>query len=570
MWASRALPLSWFWPRLPFAGLSAGSRGRKGMSNVSPILALLSLAAGAAFGGPAEAVSAAAADTAGQPAAVRPQLRYLSLHAVPLKERAEFLKVLSFHVNSLSREADLVAPVPVGPDVVRINMSDYLWERSVWEKMASLDPYFHVKIGGDGIVVPAVKAVEVPVVPAEVPAVQIEGVQFYRDGRGQELIEVEREDLKAGETVWVRERRGGGIVRRTVPAGKQAAQAPKAAPAKEKAQKADAVAAHAPWLPGQVIAVLAESLNSDAPIVDARWFIWQTAVQKDRKGSGYYDYLQFKKREDLQKAVALDIEAAKRVRKEMAAIVADSGVALNNRQILRFQTLTGGYWATLDANNNEGGRNAVRVLNGDYQHDAEEIYGVLPNGLFAFAASSADGELQETVPDNIAADHVSSSNDKRIHVGLSCIRCHSEGLRPIDDWARKVYRGPVQLASPDYAKLKRLQRLYLSDLPGQLRLDQEAYARSLKSVNGLTSEANARAYGSVWSAYADKPLGLAETAAELACTPAEWKAALESYGKRGAADPLLMGLLVGARMRREYVHESYSLMQTILAQFGRK
>lgn len=505
-------------------------------------LAIIALAIGPVLAGPAEQTSAAWVDCQRQPAEIRQHIRYL---AVPewydAAQRKAFLDSLAFHCNSLSREVDFAIPVMLAGNVARVNLIDYGWDRSTWEKLAAQDPYFHARIDGGGLVIPRVKEVEIPLVPA-IPADAIkERVSF---DRGQTWVD--RYSTDGGRT-W------------------KLANEFKAAEKKEE----KAVVAHAPWLPAQDITALALATNSDAPIVRADWFIWQTGIQKKRNGAGYYNFLGIKNRADLQKLSALDIEAAKRIRKEIAAIIQESGVALNNRQIIRLQALAGPFWFTLDVDEESGKKNALLNLDGDFVHVAEEIYFPLPNGLFGTAASDAAGALQETVPPDIASDDRSHSNDKAIHPGLSCFRCHEEGLRPIDDWARRTFadRPPpnVKLVSPDYAKLKRLRQLYLSDLPTQLKRDQEDYALAVKKVNGLTTKANAQAYAAVWRTY-EQSLTLEQQAQELGADAKVWRTALERYDAtiKPSNHVLTSTLLQGGKIKRGHWVEHYALSQTIL------
>lgn len=527
-------------------------------------VAVLSLAAAAIAGGPAEAVSAAAADIAKQPAGVRQSLRYLGLYAVPQKERAEFLKVLAFHCNSLSRESEIVAPVLVAPDLVRVNLLDYSWSRSVWEKLAAHDPYFHVGLDGGRVVVPEPPAVKIPAVE-EVPEVSIEGIQFFRELGGNRLQEVERGDLKPGETILVKKVRGGSLESVTVPTGVKRAE-PKREQVKEKAPSP----AHAPWLPGRDIAALALACNSDAPILRADWFLYWTAIENDRQGSGYYSFLGLGKKEsDFQELVGVDVKLAKKVKKEMAASVGRSGVTLNNRGIEWYASITGDYYRTQDYKTSTFKQNTIRLLAGDTEPpagDASEQYGTLPNGLFAFWLQNDKGERQDSAPDFIASDGSASGTDRRVHAGKSCIVCHSEGIRPVNDWVRRVYSGPLSLASPDYETLKRLRRLYLSDLEGQVKRSQRNYGEVLAKVNGLTSEANARAYGRVWDAYFETDLGVDDVCRELNVQPAAFLAALKAYASKGGADPILSGLLANPpeRIRREHFEEVFSIAQTIV------
>ncbi len=522
------------------------------------VIALLSLAGGAIAGGPGESVQAAALDAPKLPAEIRQHCRYLSLYNLPAKDRAEFFKVLTFHCNSLSREADLVAPVAVGPDVLRVNMLDYGWDRTVWEKLASVDPYFHVRLADGQLVVPTVRAVEVPVVAAVV----LEGVQFYRDGPGQTIVEIQRADIKAGETVWVREVVGGSI--KKITAGQKQASKP------AKAAEAKTTTAQAPWLPAAEIAALALAVNSESPIVRADWFLNQTAIQAGRDGHGYYDWLGLGKAEkDFQELVGVDVKGAQRVKREMAASIAKSGVTLNNRGIEWYATITGDYYRTQDFKTSTFKQNTIRLLDGDTdppKGDASEQYGTLPNGLFAFWLQNADGVRQDSAPDFIASDGHATGTDRRVHAGLSCIRCHVEGIRPLNDWLRRVYTGPIQLTSPDYLKLKRLRQLYLSDLDGQVKRSQRNYAERLLKVNGLTPEANARAYARVWDSYFETDLGIEDVCRELNVKKEVFMLALKAYAGKGGADPILTGLLANPpeRIRREHFEEAFAIGQTMI------
>jgi hypothetical protein len=461
------------------------------------LLALLPAGAAADVTGPAADVVRAWADLQLQQPALRPHLRYLSAYATPEADRAELARVLSFWVNSLSREAELVPPAQVAPGLWRVNLLDYGWDPVVWERLAGVDPYFHVKLR---------------------------------------------------RTVTVRSRSTGRTFRRD-----------------------RIVDAAAPWLPPGASAGLTEQTQSAAPIVRADWFLYRTAIQAGREGHGYYDFLGLgKKEKDFQELVGVDERLARKARKEIAAVVARSSVTLNNRGIKRLGAVTGGYWYTQDYKTSTDRQNTLRLLDGDAEPpegDASEQYGTLPNGLFAFWLQNGKGERQDTAPDFIAGDGQATDTDRRVHIGLSCIRCHVEGIRPINDWARQVYHGALSLQSPDYAKLVRLRQLYLSDLEGHVKADQEAYARALGRACGLKPAELARAYAAAWHAYAERDLGLEDAARELGCTPQQLVAALDAQLKAtGRLDPVLAGLIQKppVAVRREHFEELYGVLQSAL------
>lgn len=402
---------------------------------------------------PAGEVLAALTDARRLPAEQCRQTRYLTMYAVPAERRAEFVKVLAFHCNSLSREAELIAPRRITATLYAVELDNYGWAGTTYGPLATIDPWFHAKA---------------------------------TDGKTETLI-------------------------------------------------------HAPWLPVAAIAELATLTGSVVPILRADWFIAKTGEQRS-----YYDFLSLKTQTDAEKLAGLDRAAAIRIRKELAAIVTDSAVTLNNRQIFRFGSVGGAWWETRDVESSTERKNAVRNLDGDYKPDAHEIYFSLPNGLFGFALTDSAGKLIDTAPDKIASDGASTSTDRRVRVGISCIRCHAEGLRPIDDWSRKVFRvgNETALGSPDREKARRLKQLYLGPLQKALVDDRARYAESLKGLTGWTPEAASKAYAAAWAAYESGTLLPADVARELGCTEAELLGALRGQLKgSGLTDLAMAGLL---------------------------
>lgn len=326
----------------------------------------------------------------------------------------------------------------------------------------------------------------------------------------------------------------------------------------------------APWLPPAEIADLILLTHSQAPVVRGDWFYFQTGIQKDR-AVGYYDLLGLGTKEiDFQNLVGADAKKARQLKMEIAASVTKSTVALNNRGISRLQALTGGYWFTQDYKKSTDKQNTARLLQGDTEPpagDASEQYGALPNGLFAYWLQDDKGNRQDAAPDFIATDDKSSSPDRHVYAGLSCARCHTPGLQPIDDFARKLYQTPIQLRSPDYAKLKRLRQLYLTDLPGKLAVDNAVYASAVHACNGMTPAENARAVGRLWEEYIDAPVTPAKAAAELGVTEEMLVAKVKAYAAANTLfDPLIAGFAKSPAipMRREHLAEVFPQLVKIV------
>lgn len=413
-------------------------------------------------------------------------VQFLSLYAIPAEEREEAIRVLNFHINSLSRRPSLSRPKLVSPTLLLLDRRDYGWLRAVTNRLADVDPYFHQLVKIDGKV-------------------------------------------------------------KTV---------------------------NAPWLPAEAIDLLVAETRSRVPILRADWFFTQTAISKGRV-AGYYAFLQLKNRADFQKLVGFDKKNAQDSFREVATILQRSKVSQRNRQIFRFGAADSGYWETrdqLEKQSDEG--NAINQLDNDFVHQAEELYGVLPNDLFAMHLNDAAGGQQQTAPDEVGADTESTSLDPKIHAYLSCVRCHKEGLRPIRDFARPLFGGPIGrlvVAKNDKKLLQRLEQLYLKDYERKRKADNLRYAAALAELNGekWTPIRNAEAVKEAWRAWNDARVTRELAARELGVSEAVLKKTLVFFSTpldRGGAGQILPNTLLAyvidppATLLREHFEEHFGLL----------
>lgn len=473
--------------------------------------------ASAAAANPAAAVAFAHADCAKLPEDTAKRTRYFSLYAIPEKSRAEFARIVDFHVNMLSREAHIQPCRRVTPDLLAVDIEDYTWDAKVWERLVTEEPYFHAIVE----TVTTIEKTEKKHYPAGT-----------YDGKYHE----------AGD--W-------DVIVRT----------------KVKAKKA----ALAPWLPAKESAALALATQSEIPIVRADWFIHQTAIQLDRK-AGYYDFLGLgKAQKDFDDLAGVDLKKAKAAKREIFGLLSRSGVTGQNRVVGK---LAPEYWASFDFKKSTDLSNVLRQLDGALdppEGDASERYAFLPNGLFVFWLQNGQGVRQDFAPDFIASDKRSpnptSENDSRVHIGLSCVACHVEGLRPVKDYARRLYRGTIQLASPDHKKFVRLRQLYLSDLDGAIKDDNTRYARALWKVSSMKPAELAKAYSAAWYDYVEKDIGVDQFALELGVKKEHLVKSLKARAKSlTGLDPVLAGLIADEPidLRREHAEEIFGLAQIII------
>lgn len=330
---------------------------------------------------------------------------------------------------------------------------------------------------------------------------------------------------------------------------------------------------HAPWLPYEETRTLARLVDSRSPLLRADWFLANTCRQLSLNnkltGFGYYDFLGLKSRGDFFRLIGLDPGKYEKAKDQIrgnnirgAVEQGKSGVATHNRQFERLVSDNGGAWFTLDADDSTGKKNAVQLLRrGDFQHQAEEWYGVLPNGLPVTLLCDAQGVLQATAPDFIGIDDSPDviGRDHRIHANLACLRCHKEdGLRPPREWVRENMRSAqapggkagVGLSATDYKDYLALKRQFFSDLEKWFRQDRAVYAEAFlaattvqagcvvpKPLAGLGVAKAARQFARTYNAYAEHALELPQAAAECGLSSDEFRGRLKLYAAAKRRSP---------------------------------
>jgi hypothetical protein len=331
------------------------------------------------------------------------------------------------------------------------------------------------------------------------------------------------------------------------------------------------------FIPNPLLTGLAELTTltgSLTPVVRADQFLVLTGAQAGRAGFGYYDVLEFTKLADVEKLAALDRKTAERLYRESGSIIPASRVALNNRQLFRYATLVGCWWESRDADREDGRSNATANLLNDFKIAAREIVFTLPNGLPGYYACDADGKQVDTVPDTVATDNGSLNNDKRIHPCYSCVGCHSDaGLKPFDDWARRLYSRDTGLKfgrlAVDRESERRLESVYLGPVEKLYARDKADFAEKVLEASGLKPAELADEYRRVWSKYLDAPVTPRQAALELGVTVEDMRARFTLYAaSKGAAgiDPVLASLAAenGLPVRRAYWEERFATALLIL------
>ena len=218
--------------------------------------------------------------------------------------------------------------------------------------------------------------------------------------------------------------------------------------------------------------------NSTTPSIHVDWFI-ATASNPPL----YHDLLSLPLTDrELETRLEVDvnrnISSAPGVRVWRAGIN-DSGVSVNNRMLERHTSRYGAYWKSYDFAGSVGTQNIfTNPLN--FTHDGGEVIFNLPNGLQGYYLVNATGFRLDGAPINIVSNPAAS--DPTVRNGISCLGCHTEGIKFFEDQVRTVIEST---ANPAYDKAQAL-RLYVekSVMDGLLGQDMKRYRVALDATGG--------------------------------------------------------------------------------------
>ncbi len=187
----------------------------------------------------------------------------------------------------------------------------------------------------------------------------------------------------------------------------------------------------------------------------------------------------------------------------------NSGVSTNNRVVERHTSRYGAYWKSYDFAGSVGTQNILtHPLN--FTHDGGEVIFNLPNGLQGYYLVNASGFRLDDAPINIVSNPAAS--DPTVRNGISCIGCHTEGMKTFEDEVRSVIESNT---NPPYNKDQAL-RLYVekSDMDALVGKDMEKYGAALAATGGVfggvepVSRFHEAYQGPVDAAYAAAVVGL--------------------------------------------------------------
>ena len=253
---------------------------------------------------------------------------------------------------------------------------------------------------------------------------------------------------------------------------------------------------------------LQTQMKTDVPSVHIDWFIATASTPPL-----YHDLLSLPLT-DRELETRLEVDVARNLINAPGVRVSragfnNSGVSNNNRVVERHTSRYGAYWKSYDFAGSVGAQNIfTHPLN--FTHDGGEAIFNLPNGLQGYYLVNASGFRLDDAPINIVSNPAAS--DPTVRNGLSCIGCHTEGMKTLEDQVRSVIESN---ANPPYNKAQAL-RLYVekSDMDARVSGDMERYRGALEATGGAIggvepiSRFHEAFQGAVDAAYAAAVVGL--------------------------------------------------------------
>ena len=199
-----------------------------------------------------------------------------------------------------------------------------------------------------------------------------------------------------------------------------------------------------------------------------------------------------------------------------------SGVSNNNRLIERHKSdFTGGaYWISYDFATRVKEKNLLAHPL-DFKQDGGEVIFNLPNGLQAYLLIDQDGNRIDRGPIGIVSDP--DQPDRTVINGISCMKCHADGMRVNADQVRDAVEAAVKANPAAFSadEIKTIRAIYpeKSAFDELLKKDAKRFQDAVKATGSHLSKTEpiyilARQFNS--------ELDLAAAAAESGAKPDEF------------------------------------------------
>ena len=223
---------------------------------------------------------------------------------------------------------------------------------------------------------------------------------------------------------------------------------------------------------------LQTQMNTDVPSIHIDWFIATASTPP------LYHELLSLPLTDRELETRLEVDVARNLINAPGVRVwragfNNSGVSNHNRVVERHTSQHGAYWKSYDFAGSVGAQNIFTHPLG-FTHDGGEAIFNLPNGLQGYYLANASGFRLDEAPINIVSNPAAS--DPTVRNGISCIGCHTEGMKTFEDQVRAAIESNP---NPPYNKAQAL-RLYVeqSIMDDRVSEDMETYRAALAATGG--------------------------------------------------------------------------------------
>lgn len=472
---------------------------------------LFGLTASAVVAGPADAVELALADARQQPN--RTSLRYIWVRG-DARFSGDDIRVVSYAMNLISRSPLKYRPVPIANDkaiVLRIDTNLYATAREIdsfrtaWEDLR-FDPKF------SGLVTQGALKL------ANIDPDGVSNKITFRDGFA--YIQTE----KASDVL-----------------------------------KRDGVLRYRPPHVGDSWDVLSNLLHTESPVIDHYYFIFRSmlAVRDAARplydkvfGGRYYDLAGIPGggKNDLETLLkSLGVGDGKNfrqifedLRSDQRAAMWRSNVTSRMRLVEVFKTLAGRESQGIFSLTSDFGeadidvdQNPIANLLKVNKIKAHEAIWERTNGLHGFSLYDANFKRQDSVPDDVAKDHLASTpHSGRLQPAFSCVRCHGkeDGWQPVPNDVKKMLMTRKVDIFGDLTRrdqqdaIDRILSLYMGSFDTVFRRGRDDYAVNIMAVTGPWAKSKdqldivkqtARHMEDMIDRYWHKQIGPAEALAEL-------------------------------------------------------
>ena len=294
---------------------------------------------------------------------------------------------------------------------------------------------------------------------------------------------------------------------------------------------------------------LRQDMDCEVPFVHVDWFLATASLPLL-----YHDILELPMT-DIELERALGIDVARNMRSPGRSVwragMKESGVSKHNRVVERHRSRYGAYWKSYDFAGSKGTKD-ISTHPLSFEKDGGEVIFNLPNGLQAYYITDGSGNRIDVAPTDIVSIPSPADGDPSVRNGLSCIGCHTEGMKTFED----VVRASIEnTENPPFDKEFAL-RLYVkkAEMDALVAKDIEDYKAALAltggsfdDINEPVSGAHAAFQGELDAAHAAAAVGL-ET--EVFRKEIEDKPSLQNLG--------LVGLLSEDVVKRDVWTANFS------------